>query len=129
MYDKGEKDSESNAVLWLQGLRTTVFEIKNAVVVIALFLKHDSLCGRMADSNYFYIEESIPCTWFVKSVYKCFYCWYMPLKIQEMLQLCISIPQRQFLLNLCQQNYLAWFYITIKSHTDIALSLPNNCSV
>ena len=33
--------------------------------------------------------------------------WYMPLKIQEMLQLCISIPQRQFLLNLCQQNYLA----------------------
>ena len=62
MYDKGEKDSESNNVLWLQGLRTTAFEIKNAVVVIALFLKHDSLCGRMADSNYFYIEESILCT-------------------------------------------------------------------
>ena len=38
-------------------------EIKKAVVVVVLiFIKHNVLCGRLADSNYFCTEESIPCT-------------------------------------------------------------------
>ena len=37
--------------------------IKNAVVVaVLIFLKHNGLFGRLAYSNYFYTEESIPCT-------------------------------------------------------------------
>ena len=40
-----------------------MIEIKNAVVeVVFIFVKHNGLCGRLADSNYFYSEESIPCT-------------------------------------------------------------------
>ena len=39
-----------------------MLEIKNAVVVVvSVFLKHSGLCGRLADSNYFYTEESILC--------------------------------------------------------------------
>ena len=38
----------------------TVLEIRNAVVMIVfIFVKHNGLCGRFADSNYFYSEESI----------------------------------------------------------------------
>ena len=38
-------------------------EIKNAVVVVVLiFLQYDALSGKLADSNYFYTEESIRCT-------------------------------------------------------------------
>ena len=29
------------------------------VVVVFIFLKHNGLCGRLEDSNYFYTEESI----------------------------------------------------------------------
>ena len=37
-----------------------MLEIKNTVVVtVFYFLKHNDLCGRLAD---FYIEKSIPCT-------------------------------------------------------------------
>ena len=40
-----------------------MLEIKNTVVVVALIsLKHHGLCGRLADSNYFYTQESITCT-------------------------------------------------------------------
>ena len=50
-------------MIWLQGFGTTVLETKNTdVVVVFIFLKHSGLCGRLADSNYFYAEESIPCT-------------------------------------------------------------------
>ena len=39
---------------------TTLLEIKNTVVVVAfIFLKHNGLCGRLPDSNYFYTEESV----------------------------------------------------------------------
>ena len=30
------------------------------VVIVFIFLKHSGLFGRLADSNYFYTEESIP---------------------------------------------------------------------
>ena len=30
------------------------------VVVVFIFLERNGLCGRMADSNYFYTEEPIP---------------------------------------------------------------------
>ena len=60
---KGAKDCGLNAVLWLQGFRTTMLEIKNAVlVVVFIFFKHNGLYGRLADSNYFYTKESILCT-------------------------------------------------------------------
>ena len=37
-----------------------MLEIKNAVVlVVFVFLKHNGLCEILADSNYFYREESI----------------------------------------------------------------------
>ena len=37
-----------------------MLEIKSAVVVVVLtFLKHNGLCGKLADSNYFYKEESL----------------------------------------------------------------------
>ena len=40
-----------------------MFEIKSAVVVLVfIFLKYNGFLGRLADSNYFYTEESIPCT-------------------------------------------------------------------
>ena len=40
-----------------------MLEIKIAVVVVVfIFLKHNGLFGRLADSNYFYTEESILCT-------------------------------------------------------------------
>ena len=40
-----------------------MLEIKNVVVVVVfIFLKHNGLCGRLVDSNYFYKEESMPCT-------------------------------------------------------------------
>ena len=40
-----------------------MLEIKNTVlVVVFIFLKHNSLCGRLVDSDYFYTEESIQCT-------------------------------------------------------------------
>ena len=40
-----------------------MLEIKNAVVlVVFVFLKHNGLCEILADSNYFYRVESIPCT-------------------------------------------------------------------
>ena len=40
-----------------------VLEIKNTVVVAAhIFIKHNVLCGGLADSNYFYTEEPIPYT-------------------------------------------------------------------
>ena len=40
-----------------------MLEIKNAVVVVVLiFLQHNGLCGRFADSNYFCTEEPITCT-------------------------------------------------------------------
>ena len=40
-----------------------MLEIKNAVVVVVrIFMKYNGLCGVLADSNYFYIEEPIPCT-------------------------------------------------------------------
>ena len=43
---------ESNAVLWLQGFGTTVLKIKNAVVVVVLiFLKHNSLRGQAINSS------------------------------------------------------------------------------
>ena len=36
---------------------------QNAVVeVVFTFLKHNGLCGRLADSNYFYREDSTLCT-------------------------------------------------------------------
>ena len=39
-----------------------MLEIKNVlVVVVFIFLKHNGLCERLADSNYFYTEESITC--------------------------------------------------------------------
>ena len=41
-----------------------MLEIESAVVVIVFFLKHTCFCGRLVDSNYFYTEESIPCTYF-----------------------------------------------------------------
>ena len=42
-----------------------VLEIKNAVVVVVfIILKHNGLCGRQADSNYFYTKESIASTTF-----------------------------------------------------------------
>ena len=56
------KDRESNTALWLEGVRTTVLEIKNAVVVGVASLKHHDLCERLAESNYFYTEEKITCT-------------------------------------------------------------------
>ena len=38
-------------------------QIKNpVVVVVVIFLKHHGLFGRSADSNYFYTQESVPCT-------------------------------------------------------------------
>ena len=43
-----------------------MLEIKKAVVVVILiFLNHDGVCGRLADSNYFYRDKSIPRTIFV----------------------------------------------------------------
>ena len=45
-------------MLWLERFRTTVLEIKNAVVVVLIFLKQNGLCGALANSNYFYTEES-----------------------------------------------------------------------
>ena len=40
-----------------------MLEIKNAVVVVVqIFVKYNGLCGVLADSNYFYIEEPILCT-------------------------------------------------------------------
>ena len=39
-----------------------MLEIKNAVVVVLIFLKHNGLCGRLAESNHFYTEESKICT-------------------------------------------------------------------
>ena len=43
-------------------IQTTVLEIKNAVVVVFIvFLKHNGLCGRLSDWNYFYTEEWILC--------------------------------------------------------------------
>ena len=39
-----------------------MLETKNTdVVVDFIFLEHNGLCGRLADSNYFYTEESILC--------------------------------------------------------------------
>ena len=58
-WDKGAKEWGSNAVLWLQGFRTKVLEIKNTVVVlIFIFLKDNGLCGRLADSNYCYRKQT-----------------------------------------------------------------------
>ena len=38
-------------------------EIKKAVVVVVrIFIMYNCLCDGLADSNYFYTEESIPCT-------------------------------------------------------------------
>ena len=31
-------------------------------MIVLIFLKHNSLCGRLVDSNYFYTEQSIPWT-------------------------------------------------------------------
>ena len=39
-----------------------MLEIKNAAVVVLIFLKRNGLCGRLANQNYFYTEESILCT-------------------------------------------------------------------
>ena len=39
-----------------------MLEIKNTVVVVVrIFIKYNDLFGRLADSNYFYIEEPISC--------------------------------------------------------------------
>ena len=47
-----------------------MLEMKNAVVVVVLiFVKHNNgLSGKLADSNYFYTEESILCTNFRERV-------------------------------------------------------------
>ena len=59
---RGAKDWGSNAVLWLYWFGTTVLEIKNSMIVVVLiFLKHNDLCGRLVDSNYFYTVESTMC--------------------------------------------------------------------
>ena len=50
----GCKDSE---------LLCSKLKITDAVVIF-IFLEYNDLCGRMADSNYFYTEESIQCTIF-----------------------------------------------------------------
>ena len=40
-----------------------MLEIKNPVVVnVFIFFKHNCLRGRLVDSNYFYIGESVSCT-------------------------------------------------------------------
>ena len=40
-----------------------MLETKNAVVVVVrTFVKYNGLCGGLADSDYFYPEEPIPCT-------------------------------------------------------------------
>ena len=40
-----------------------MLEIKNVVgVVVFIFLKHNGLCRRLENPNYFYKEESILCT-------------------------------------------------------------------
>ena len=50
-----------------------LYVIKNAaVVVVFMFLKHNGLFGRLADSNHFYTEESFACTesakaWIIKT--------------------------------------------------------------
>ena len=42
-----------------------MLKIQNTVVgVVFIFLKHNGLCGILADSNYFYTEESTQCTKF-----------------------------------------------------------------
>ena len=42
-----------------------MLEIKNTVIVVAfVFLKHNGLCERLADSNYCNRGESMPCTIF-----------------------------------------------------------------
>ena len=39
------------------------WKFKNPVVVVlVIFLKHNGLCGRLVDSNYFHVDEPIPCT-------------------------------------------------------------------
>ena len=37
-----------------------MLKVKKPAIVI--FFKHAGLCERLADSNYFYKEESVPCT-------------------------------------------------------------------
>ena len=39
-----------------------MLEIINVVVVVLIFFKHNGLCERLADSDYFYTEKSITCT-------------------------------------------------------------------
>ena len=62
---------------------------------------------------------------------KCFFCLYMQQKIQEMLQLSMSIPWHQFFLRASVQNSCLWLCLTTKSQNDfvldidIALDLPN----
>ena len=59
-----------------------MLEIENAVVVVVfIFLKHIGLCGRLADSNYFYTEASIACTNFCVCIvlFTCMLCaWLWP---------------------------------------------------
>ena len=42
-----------------------MLEIKNPVVaVVLIFFKHNGLCVRLAELNYFYTKKSISCTKF-----------------------------------------------------------------
>ena len=46
-----------------------MLEIKNTVVVVVfIFLKHNGLCGKLADSNNHYTKELIPCSNFCVQV-------------------------------------------------------------
>ena len=56
---------------------------KTEVGFFFISLKHNGLCGRLADSNYFYTEESMPCTNFRVCVIPlvCIFCaWSKPCK-------------------------------------------------
>ena len=37
-------------------------DLGRLIVTVYIFLKHNGLCGRLVDSNYFYPEGLIPCT-------------------------------------------------------------------
>ena len=73
-YDTGCKWLKIECCTMAVRIQDYCAEIKNVVVVVVLiFLKYDGLSGKLADSNYFYTEESIrctnklqPCTHFVK---------------------------------------------------------------
>ena len=73
-------------------------------MVVFAFVKHNGLCGRVTDSNYFYTEESIMCTNFQVRVTVCSHVTRMVVTVHVIYEGLIGISESWLKFNKTKYN-------------------------